>query len=127
MNKQDDNFVSYLALSIVAPHGENIAKGIKTLEVRLWKPEQLPLKNVLIVQNHRYLSQQDDQDVGQVMAMVDFVDVHEWREDEVIAACASHWESGYWAWTIQNVRPIYSTERVAAKRKIYTLRLNEPF
>ena len=122
MNKQDDNFVNYLALSIVAPHGENIAKGIKTLEVRSWKPEQLPLKNVVIVQNYRYLSQQDDQDVGQVMAMVDFGDVHEWREDEVIAACASHW-----AWTIQNVRPIHSIERVAAKRKIYTLRLNEQF
>lgn len=33
----------YHALSIVAPHGGNIASSRKTLEVRSWQPPSLPL------------------------------------------------------------------------------------
>ena len=39
----------YIALSIVAPNGTRIAQGRKTLEVRAWQPEQLPLKDIVIV------------------------------------------------------------------------------
>lgn len=35
----------FSALSIVAPSGQRIAQGMKTLEVRSWQPEQLPLKD----------------------------------------------------------------------------------
>ena len=119
--KSTDNLVIYPAISIVAPHGKNIALGLKTIEVRSWVPDQLPLKNVLLIENHRYLLEDGDEDFGQIVAMVDFDDVHEWREDELEIACGSDWKAGYWAWTISNVRPIQSIEKVAAKRKIYTL------
>jgi hypothetical protein len=41
----------YQALSIVAPNGGRIAQGLKTLEIRSWQPEYLPLKNLVIVEN----------------------------------------------------------------------------
>lgn len=41
----------YLALSIVAPSGQRIAQGLKILEVRSWRPDQLPLKDLVIVEN----------------------------------------------------------------------------
>nr|WP_287705722.1 ASCH domain-containing protein [Halomonas sp.] len=45
-----------LALSIVSPHGSNIASGKKTLEVRSWRPESLPIRDLLIVENSHFLS-----------------------------------------------------------------------
>ena len=125
--KSMDNLVIYPAISIVAPHGKNIALGLKTIEVRSWIPDQLPLKNVLLIENHRYLLEDGDEDFGQIVTMVDFDDVHEWREDELESACGSDWKAGYWAWTISNVRPIQSIEKVAAKRKIYTLSFEQAF
>ena len=40
----------FSALSIVAPKAIRIATGMKTLGVRSWQPEQLPLKDLLIVE-----------------------------------------------------------------------------
>jgi len=48
----------YLALSIVAPHGNNIASGKKTLEIRSWQPSKLPLKDLLILENKKYLTEE---------------------------------------------------------------------
>ncbi|ENV61196.1 hypothetical protein F950_00451 [Acinetobacter soli NIPH 2899] len=36
----------YPALSIVAPSGIYIAEGIKTLEIRSWRPNELSLKDI---------------------------------------------------------------------------------
>ena len=45
-----------LALSIVSPHGTNIASGKKTLEVRSWCHPSLPVRDLLIVENSVFLS-----------------------------------------------------------------------
>ncbi len=50
----------FLALSIVTPNGTRIAKGIKTLEVRSWVPTQLPVKDLLIVENQNFLVKDTD-------------------------------------------------------------------
>ena len=109
-----------LALSIVTPHGTNIASGKKTLEVRSWCPPTLPVRDLLIVENTVFLSRDMPCDPdGRVVAIVDIEEVREWRSDEVTAACSSGWEPGYWAWSLSNVRLIKNDLVVPAKRKLY--------
>lgn len=110
----------HLALSIVAPHGENIARGIKSLEVRSWQPPSLPLRNILIVENERYLNAAGDVDPnGRAVAIVDVSHVEPWLPTEVEAACSSGWQPGFFAWRLENVRPVLRNHRVIAARKLY--------
>lgn len=111
----------YSALSIVAPNGLKIAQGLKTLEIRSWTPEQLPLKDLIIVENLQFLSAEYTEEMGKAVAIVDIESVHPWREDEFAAACANYWAEGYFAWVIRNVRPITQPLDVPAKRKIYCI------
>lgn len=84
----------YQALSIVAPSGEYIVQGVKTLEIRSWRPEQLPLKNLLIVENTHYLNRHGDEEEGRAIAFVDIQSVHAWKNTEIESAKASYWEDG---------------------------------
>jgi hypothetical protein len=61
----------FLALSIVTPNGTRIAEGIKTLEVRSWIPTQLPVKDLLIVENQNFLVKDTDEEEGVAVALVD--------------------------------------------------------
>nr|WP_081407324.1 ASCH domain-containing protein [Acinetobacter sp. A47] len=45
----------YTALSVVAQNAGRIVQGQKTLEVRSWHPEVLPLKDVVIVENQNFI------------------------------------------------------------------------
>jgi hypothetical protein len=111
-----------LALSVVAPNGSNIRSGTKTIEVRSWRIEELPIKNLLIVENSVYLSRQRPVDAnGCAVALVDVESIHERQPDEVEAACATEWQAGFWAWCLSNVRPIAANIRVAARRKLYSV------
>ncbi len=47
---------TYTALSVVAPAGDHIRVGAKRLEIRRWRPDTLPLRDLLIVQNRQRLS-----------------------------------------------------------------------
>ncbi len=114
----------YLALSIVAPFGQRIAQGLKILEVRSWRPDQLPLKDLVIVENQTYLNNEGDEELGYAVALVDIDSIHTWQENEVDAACASYWTDGYYAWVISNVRPLKQPIEAIAKRKLYRLELN---
>lgn len=114
-----------IALSIVAPSGKNIAEGRKTLEVRSWFPERLPLIDLLIVENGRLLKEAgDSDDDGRLVAVVDIVEVRPWLPVDVEAACASGWEPGYWAWCIRNVRPVQTPVRTRAARRLYDIALH---
>ena len=113
-----------IALSIVAPHGENIAAGRKTLEVRSWQPPTLPLMDLLIVENSRPLTEDGDVDPdGIAVALVDVVSVAPWLPDEVAAACSTGWQPGYFSWRLDNVRPLLPRVRVPAARKLYEVHL----
>ncbi|MDA3872730.1 MAG: hypothetical protein PF795_02080 [Kiritimatiellae bacterium] len=61
------------ALSVIEMPGRAIASGKKTLEVRRWRPESLPLIDLVIVQNKRRLTVEDpiDQE-GRVVAVVTY-------------------------------------------------------
>lgn len=116
----------YSALSIVAPGGDQIRAGKKTLEIRKWRPDALPLKNLLIVQNSVRLSRSGiavDSN-GTAVALVDIESVSDWREDDLKASCGSHWEPGWLAWKITNVRPIDCESPVPAKLRIYEVEIS---
>ncbi len=116
---------TYKALSVVVPAGDNIRAGRKTLEIRNWEPEELPLRNLVIIQNHVRLSSsgiQDDAD-GEAVAIVDVEAVMDWQEEELEAACAGYWEPGWKAWRLSNVRPLQLEERFPARLRIYNVDL----
>ncbi len=115
----------YTALSIVAPGGDRIASGQKTLEIRSWQPPQWPMRDLLIVQNTRYLRQDGECDPdGVALALVDVLRVAAWTPDELLAACASQWSPGYFAWQLHRVRPLAHRPRVVAKRLLYEIELS---
>lgn len=110
------------ALSIVSPGGTRIASGLKTLEVRRWTPQILPLQNLLIVENDRFLREDGDQDPdGRAVALVDVTSVRPFVEADITAACASAFETGWLAWQLTNVRPITSPTKILAARGIYDI------
>ena len=80
----------YLALSIVAPSGQRIAQGLKTLEVCSWRPDQFLLKDLVIVENQTYLNNEGDEELGVCCGAGGFHSIHTWQENEVDAACASY-------------------------------------
>ena len=108
---------------MVAPNAERIAKKVKTLELRSWQPEMLPLKDLIIVENQHFLLNDGDEDVGFAVALVDIESVHPWQSDEVDAAGATYWAEGYLAWLISNIRPVAQPLHTIAKRKLYRIEL----
>jgi len=107
------------AISIVAPGGQLIAAGKKTLEIRKWYPEILPDEDLLIVENHRYLLAEGDEDIGYAVAVVKVKTVRPFIEQDIAAACASYFEVGWLAWELSDVRIIAKPQQAKAKRKIY--------
>jgi predicted transcriptional regulator len=79
----------YTALSVVAPSAERIVQGQKTLEIRSWQPQTIPLKNLVIVENQHFLRNKGEQEIGRALALVDIESIHVWQADEIDAACAS--------------------------------------
>lgn len=116
--------MKYKALSIVFPNGQKIVQGQKTLEIRSWLPDQLPLKNLVIVENKNFLNQEMEQEQGVAIALVDIESVHPWKQNEFDAACANYWEEGCFAWVLSNIRLIDPVIESVAKRKIYDIELD---
>jgi hypothetical protein len=111
------------ALSIVYPAATKIADGRKTLEIRSWKPPVVPLRNLLIVENHRRLDRDGDIDPeGLAVALVDIEQVREWTPEDA-QRDGHQFVSGYFAWVIRNVRPLAQPVRVPARRMIYQIDL----
>ena len=115
----------YKAISIVAPHGENIANGLKTIEVRSWTPT-IPLhEDLLVIQNYNYLRKEGETDPnGKAMALVKIKKVRDYLETDIEPACASRWDEGYFSWVLYDVRPIRNDVKVLAAREIYEIEAN---
>lgn len=116
----------YRALSVVAPAGAKIRDGRKRIEVRQWRPDELPLRNLLIVENGIRLSSKGvcEDPNGRAVALVDVVAVDEWRESELAAATAPYWEPGWLAWHLENVRPVEYSHPVPAKLRVYEVEVS---
>lgn len=112
------------ALSVVQPWGSSIAKGTKSLEIRSWRPEKLPMQDVALVQNELRLTATEQEDPnGFVVAIIDIVDCRAWEySDCKNSGCdESEFEEGWLAWEISNVREIQSPIPAIAKRGFYEL------
>ncbi len=112
------------ALSVVKPWGTMIADEIKSLEVRGWVPEQLPMLSVALVQNNKRLTKNGDEDVdGEVVAVIDIVSCVPWvKEDCKFSGCdESEFEDGWLAWRLSNIRKLNNPVSATAKRKFYNL------
>lgn len=118
----------FQTLSIVSPSGSRIRSGRKTIEVRRWRPETLPLRNLLIVQNDVFLNEEMTEDAsGRVVAIVDVVKVRPWTEGDLERSAATEFEEGWLAWELENVRPAAYNRYVPAKRRIYETELNPKY
>lgn len=116
------------AFSVVSPWGEMITSGKKSLEIRSWQPESLPMRNVALVQNDVRLVKEGQEDSnGFVIAIIDIVGSKPWIKKECnIAGCdESEFENGYLAWELANVRRLAEPVNVVAKRKFYALSIHE--
>ncbi|TOP64317.1 hypothetical protein CGH11_25460 [Vibrio parahaemolyticus] len=112
------------ALSVVQPWGSLIAKGTKSLEIRSWSPEKLPVKDVALVQNNERLTADGQEDPnGIVVAIIDVVGCRAWeRSDCENSGCdESEFEEGWLAWEITNVRELNRPIPAIAKRGFYEL------
>ena len=110
------------ALSIVSPGGARIATGLKTIEVRRWRPDLAPDEDLIIVQNVRYLMKEGDEDPdGRVVAIVRVGAVRPFTRADMQAACATTFEEGWLGWDLHTVRPVTSSPAVLAARRLYKL------
>ncbi|WP_417335151.1 ASCH domain-containing protein [Halobacteriovorax marinus] len=110
----------YPAISIVSPNGENIARGIKTIEVRSWKPTIDLNTDLVIVENEIFLRGHGQTDPNaRAVAIVKIRNIREFTEDDIQAACASYWQEGYYSWELYDIRPLSAKPKVMAKRGIY--------
>lgn len=108
------------ALSVVSPGGSRIAAGLKTIEVRRWRPGLDSGEALLIVENGRRLDEPGDEDPdGRAVAIVRVAPVRPFVMEDVAAALASAFEEGWLAWELAGVRPVRSAHPVRAARGIY--------
>ncbi|KMW72044.1 hypothetical protein TI10_18310 [Photorhabdus luminescens subsp. luminescens] len=107
------------AISIVAPAGQSIAVGKKTLEIRKWYPDLSDNEDLLIIENQHYLLKDGDEEIGKAVAIVKIRNIRPFEEQDIEAACASYFESGWLAWELTDVRCIETPIEMIAKRKIY--------
>ncbi|WP_345828676.1 hypothetical protein AAGR22_17060 [Erwinia sp. HDF1-3R] len=118
--------MKYQALSILKPAVNLIVNGDKTSEIRSWLPAEMPLKNILLVQNDRYLTSEEDEEDGICMAIVDFIEFSPWTEQKAsktspLLTLGRTWKPGYFEWRIENVRKISNPAICKAKKGIYVV------
>lgn len=110
------------ALSVVEKAGKLISTGTKTLEIRSWEADGLPLLDLAIVQNSRRLTKDDPVDAdGQIVAVVNVRKIRKWKKEDAEASC-SIWEDGWLAWELANIRQVIDGPKIPAKRRIYEIR-----
>jgi len=118
--------MSFQALSVVSPSGSRIRKKRKTIEVRTWAPETLPLQDLLIVQNDTRLTDEAPEDIaGRVVAIVDVLNVRPWTAEDLEASGATEFQEGYLAWELSNIRPLAYGQFVPAQLGLYELELED--
>lgn len=121
--------MQYQALSILKPAVTNILLGKKNVEIRSWQPPSIPLYNIVLVQNEKYLTNQYDKDFGIALAIVDFTDIYPWTEGLFLAQGSEttmnkKWTPGYYVWAIENVRQLENPIPCTAMKGIYNIEID---
>jgi hypothetical protein len=119
--------MKYKCLSIVQPNGTRISNGLKTIEVRSWIPDLEPTQDLLIIENTKFLRNDGECDPhGKPVALVKVRKTRDYLQEDILAACASSWEPGYFSWELYDVRPVETKQVVLAARGIYELNIDLP-
>ncbi|CAN5693235.1 ASCH domain-containing protein [soil metagenome] len=115
-------------LSIVAPSGDRIRSGAKTIEVRRWPLDPVPFRDLLIVQNQKFLTDDSPFDpIAHAVALVDVLTIRPWEPTDLTRSCATSFEAGWLAWELGHVRPVDYPIVLPARRRIYQLDLDPDF
>ncbi|AFH95911.1 hypothetical protein ACU7RR_002455 [Providencia stuartii] len=120
------------ALSILYPAVTNIIEKKKNVEIRSWYPQQIPLYNLLLVENNVYLKNDEDIDMdATAVAIVDVFSINCWtlqdfrnQSDEI--TLNREWKDNYYMWDIRNVRILNKSFKCYAKKGIYQLEIDKP-
>lgn len=113
------------ALSVIKPYGDMIMSRIKQIEVRSWYPENLPLKDIVLVQNINRLSSTYEEEAGFAVGLIDIEKCRTWDKNDLEKSCCDTYTEGYYAWEISNIRPFKKYIPIIARRKIYEIDRNE--
>lgn len=118
--------MKYKALSIVYPAVENILNGSKDVEIRSWMPPDIPMRNLVLIENSRYLNDGEVEPYAYARAIVDILDVKEWTYEDYLAQAETirigrKWKPGYYIWLLSNVREIKNKAPCEAKKGIYEI------
>ncbi|CAM4071966.1 hypothetical protein SESI111939_15555 [Serratia silvae] len=121
---------SYKALSIVFPSVRNIILKLKKVEIRSWLPPQIPLVNVILVENYNFIKGNDVDPFGKALAIVDIVGYKKWTLDDF--ECQNYetkqskrWKDNYFMWELDNIREFKNEVICEAKTGIYTISLDD--
>ncbi len=106
---------SFTALAVLSPAGKLIAQGRHHLELRSWRPSQVPLRDLLIVESRRQVASDDQLDPeASGVALVDVLSVEPWPGSP-----------GMYAWKLGNIRPIIpKLSPLPARGGLYTVCLS---
>ncbi len=118
----------FTALSIVYPAVTNILLGIKKVEIRSWTPPRLPMRDVLLIENRKYLHDGDVDPDAKAVALVDIISVIPWtyldsQLQDSTTKITKEWKPGYFMWEISNIRKIAPTINCIAKKGFYTVKV----
>ena len=118
--------MKFQALSVIKPYGQLINSGKKTVEVRQWAPDTLPIFDLVIIENSIRLSSTgvSYDPEGVVVAMVDIRTTREWVENDLVASCSAVFENGWLAWELSNIRRLHYPHFVPAGLRIYSIDLD---
>lgn len=88
---------SFTALAVLSPAGKLIAQGRHSIELRSWRPPEVPMRDLLIVESRRQVAADDQRDPEAAgVALVDVLSVESWPGSP-----------GMFAWKLGHIRPIF--------------------
>lgn len=120
----------YLALSIMSPAVDNVLLGSKKIEIRSWVPPKLPIYNLVLVQNNKYLHEGESDSNGVALAVVDILETSDWTYGDYLrqsneVTLGREWKEGYYFWKLENIRKIVNKPMAVAKGGVYKIILPE--
>lgn len=118
------------ALSIIYPAVTNIIEKKKNVEIRSWYPKEIPLYNLLLVENNIYLNENDIDINATAIAIVDIISVKHWtlqdfnnQTNEIVLD--KIWKDNYYMWEINNIRTLKKSFKCYARKGIYRLEIDK--
>lgn len=116
---------TFNAISIVAPNGTKIITGLKTIEVRSWLPTISIGEDLVIIENEKYLNEENDLDENaKAIGVVKIKKIRAFEQNDIEKACATYWCEGYYSWELEDIRKFKFPIPAITKKGIYQVELD---